>query len=41
VYRERLIAARRAADERVRQALSADERATLLRTLKVIADLEF
>ncbi len=40
-YRERLIAARVAADETVRQQLTPDERATLLRLLKLIAELEF
>jgi DNA-binding MarR family transcriptional regulator len=40
-YRERLINTRVAADERVRHHLSADERATLLRLLKLIAELEF
>ena len=40
-YRERLIKARVASDENVRHHLSSDERATLLRLLKVIAELEF
>src|SRR5438128_1664694 len=40
-YRERLIKYRVAADEKVRQQLSSEERATLLRLLKLIADLEF
>ena len=40
-YRERLIKARVAADESVRQHLSSEERATLLRLLKLIAELEF
>lgn len=40
-YRERLIQARKDADESVRQRLTAEERATLLRLLKVIAELEF
>jgi DNA-binding MarR family transcriptional regulator len=40
-YRERLIQARVAADETVRRQLTADERATLLRLLKLIAELKF
>jgi DNA-binding MarR family transcriptional regulator len=40
-YRERLIKARVAADERIRHQLTSDERATLLRLLKLIAELEF
>lgn len=40
-YRERLIKARVDADENVRHQLTADERATLIRLLKVIAELEF
>lgn len=40
-YRERLINARVAADENVRQHLSSEERATLRRLLKLIAELEF
>jgi DNA-binding MarR family transcriptional regulator len=40
-YRERLIEARRAADEQVRLQLTPDERATLLRLLQRIAALEF
>ena len=40
-YRERLINARVAADENVRHHLSSEERATLLRLLKLIAELEF
>ena len=40
-YRERLIKARVAADENVRQQLTSDERATLVRLLKLIAELEF
>jgi DNA-binding MarR family transcriptional regulator len=40
-YRERLINARVAADENVRHYLSSEERATVLRVLKFIADLEF
>jgi DNA-binding MarR family transcriptional regulator len=40
-YRERLINARAAADENVRRHLSSQECATLLRLLKLIAELEF
>ncbi|HEY6770292.1 MAG TPA: MarR family winged helix-turn-helix transcriptional regulator [Candidatus Sulfotelmatobacter sp.] len=40
-YRERLIKARMDADESVRQQLTSDERATLLRLLKLIAEVEF
>jgi DNA-binding MarR family transcriptional regulator len=40
-YRRRLITVRRAADERVRKELTPEERATLLRLLKVVADAEF
>ena len=40
-YRERLIKARMAADENVRHQLTSDERATLVRLLKLIAELEF
>jgi DNA-binding MarR family transcriptional regulator len=40
-YRERLIKARMDADESVRRQLTSDERATLLRLLKLIAELEF
>lgn len=40
-YRERLIKARVAADENVQRQLTRDERATLLRLLKLIAELEF
>src|SRR5499427_7281015 len=40
-YRERLIKARVAADENVRRRLTSDERGTLLRLLKLIAELEF
>lgn len=39
-YRERLIKARVAADEKVRHQLTSDERATLVRLLKLIAELE-
>jgi DNA-binding MarR family transcriptional regulator len=40
-YRERLIAARVAADESVRQEMTAEERETLLRLLKLVAECEF
>lgn len=40
-YRERLIKARVAADETVNNHLSSTERATLVRLLKSIAELEF
>ena len=40
-YRERLIKARVAADENVQRQLTSDECATLLRLLKLIAELEF
>ena len=40
-YRERLIKARVAADENVQSQLTSDERATLLRLLKLITELEF
>lgn len=40
-YRERLIKARVAADENVQRQLTSDERVTLLRLLKLIAELEF
>jgi MarR family transcriptional repressor of emrRAB len=40
-YRERLIKARVAADEKVREQLTSDERTTLVRLLKLIAELEF
>jgi DNA-binding MarR family transcriptional regulator len=40
-YRERLINARVAADEKVRQQLTPEERATLLRLLELITKLEF
>jgi len=40
-YRERLIKVRVAADESVGRQLTSDERATLLRLLKLIAELEF
>lgn len=40
-YRDRLIKARVAADESIRHQLTPDERATLLRLLKLIAELDF
>ena len=40
-YRDRLITARMAADESIRRQLTSDERTTLLRLLKSIAELEF
>jgi DNA-binding MarR family transcriptional regulator len=40
-YRERLIEARGAADERVRRQMTSEERETLLRLLKLIAECEF
>ena len=40
-YRERLIKARVAADENVRHQMTPEDRATLLRLLKLIAELEF
>jgi DNA-binding MarR family transcriptional regulator len=40
-YRERLIQARVAADEQVRQQLTPQDRATLLRLLKLLDELEF
>jgi DNA-binding MarR family transcriptional regulator len=40
-YRQRLIKARVAADEHVRRQLTPNDRATLLRLLKLIAELEF
>jgi DNA-binding MarR family transcriptional regulator len=40
-YRERLIKVRVAADERVGRQLTSNERATLVRLLKLIAELEF
>ena len=40
-YHQALIQHRRNADEKARQALTADERATLIRYLKVIAEMEF
>lgn len=40
-YRERLIKARVVADESIRHQLTSDERAVLLRLLKLIAEVEF
>ena len=40
-YREQLIKVRVAADENVRHQLTSDERATLVRLLKLITELEF
>jgi DNA-binding MarR family transcriptional regulator len=40
-FRVRLIQARRAADEKIRKEMTAEERSTLLRLLKLVADLEF
>ena len=40
-YLQVLIQHRRSADEKVRQALTANERATLIRYLKLIAEMEF
>lgn len=40
-YRKRLVAARIAADGKLRKELTSQERGILLRLLKVIADLEF
>jgi DNA-binding MarR family transcriptional regulator len=40
-YRERLIQARIAADERIRKELTPHDNATLLRLLRLIAELEF
>ncbi len=40
-YRERLIEARVAADESVRQQMTSEERETLLRLLKLVAECEF
>ncbi len=40
-YRERLIEARKSADESVRQQLTLEERETLLRLLKRVAECEF
>lgn len=40
-YRKRLISARVAADDKLRKELTPEERTTLLRLLKLIAELEF
>lgn len=40
-YHQALIQHRRSADEIVRQALTADDRATLIRLLKLVAEMEF
>jgi len=40
-YRQRLIEARVAADENVRRQLTSEEHATLVRLLKLIAELKF
>jgi len=40
-YHQVLIQHRRSVDEKARQALTADERATLIRHLKLIAEMEF
>jgi len=40
-YRKRLINARVAADDKLRKQLSSEEHATLLRLLRLIAELEF
>jgi DNA-binding MarR family transcriptional regulator len=40
-YRKSLIKARMAADDRVRKELTPEDRATLLRLLRLIAELEF
>lgn len=40
-YRKRLINARVAADDKLRKELTPEERATLLRLLKLVAELEF
>lgn len=40
-YREHLIKTRVAADEKVRKALTSEERATFLRLLKLVTELEF
>ena len=40
-YRERLIQARVTADERVRRQMTSEERETLLRLLKLVAECEF
>jgi DNA-binding MarR family transcriptional regulator len=40
-YRERLISARMTADERVRRQMTEEERETLLRLLRLVAECEF
>jgi DNA-binding MarR family transcriptional regulator len=40
-YRERLISARMTADESVRQQMTKEERETLLRLLRLVAECEF
>lgn len=40
-YRERLIEARQTADESVRRKMTSEERETLLRLLKLVAECEF
>lgn len=40
-YRKRLIQARMAADDTIRQQMTSEERETLLRLLKLIAECEF
>lgn len=40
-YHEGLVRQRRSADEQLRQAFTAEERATLIRQLKLIAEMEF
>jgi DNA-binding MarR family transcriptional regulator len=40
-YRERLISARMTADERVRRQMTEEERQTLLRLLRLVAECEF
>ena len=40
-YRERLIEARKTADESVRRQMTSEERETLLRLLKLVAECEF
>jgi DNA-binding MarR family transcriptional regulator len=40
-YRERLIEARRTADESVRRQMTSEERETLLRLLKLVAECDF
>ena len=40
-YRERLIEARKTADESVRREMTSEERETLLRLLKLVAECEF